>query len=128
MHIPINDQHSLRPEIVDRRPSGYDHVINQTEPHRNIGDRVMARRSDGGERRLALECAAGHLSRGARGVRRRYIAPRAQERVTVHHATTTPSHRLEPLQIRTGMHSLEQAGLRRRGLRPLHDRAVIAKA
>lgn len=85
MHIPINDQHPLTRMILERVVGGNRHISEKTKPHRPIPQRMMPRRSHGGEAALRAP-VEGHIhtiEHASRTRRRRIPRSLADDRVRI---------------------------------------------
>ena len=98
VHVPVDDDHALA--RLRQRGGGDRHVVDQTEAHRPVGERVMPGRSGDDERDVAVTRCRARRSRPARRRPPRELRPRTHGPAYVSGSSLTAARHRRTLRAR----------------------------
>jgi hypothetical protein len=107
--VPVQDQHLVDAEFLDRELGRDGDVVEQAEAHRQVSLGVVAGGPDGTERRArpALDQRSDHLARGARRVERGNAGGLGDKRVCVDPSAAGGAELGNGPDVLRGVHQLE---------------------
>jgi hypothetical protein len=121
VHVPIEDENLLHPELVRGQLGRDGDVVEQAEAHRPVGLGVVTCGTRDAESRvrLARDELADHRAHPSRRVERREIGALTDERVGVDLPTPAGAQCLDRRYVRLGVHKHQLCGAREWSLHAL---------